>query len=115
MWSRCWRLNWSGATWLRWTIQAHKVAGVEEAIRAAGASVLYLPSYSPHLNPIEQVFAKRRFSELASQASCNQKDARALKQRLDDEAKPIIAEGQALVLQHPSVAALHGPAALAQP
>src|SRR3954467_4271956 len=39
-------------------LQAHKVAGVEEAIRAAGASVLYLPSYSPDLNPIEQVFAK---------------------------------------------------------
>lgn len=37
---------------------AHKVAGVAEAIRAAGASVLYLPPYSPDLNPIEQVFAK---------------------------------------------------------
>jgi transposase len=37
---------------------AHKVAGVEEAIRAKGASVLYLPPYSPDLNPIEQVFAK---------------------------------------------------------
>src|SRR4051794_30847536 len=36
----------------------HKVAGVEEAIRAAGASVLYLPSYSPDFNPIEQLFAK---------------------------------------------------------
>jgi len=29
-----------------------------EAIRAAGASVLYLPPYSPDLNPIEQLFAK---------------------------------------------------------
>jgi transposase len=37
---------------------AHKVAGVAEAIRAAGASVLYLPPYSPDLNPIEQVFSK---------------------------------------------------------
>jgi transposase len=37
-------------------LQAHKVAGVEEAIRAAGASVLYLPSYSPDLNPIENVY-----------------------------------------------------------
>ena len=43
-------------------LQAHKVAGVEEAIRAAGASVLYLPSYSPDLNPIEQLFAKLRIS-----------------------------------------------------
>lgn len=39
-------------------LAAHKVAGVREAIRAAGASVLYLPPYSPDLNPIEQLFAK---------------------------------------------------------
>jgi transposase len=39
-------------------LPAHKVAGVQEAIRAVGASVLYLPSYSPDLNPIEQFFAK---------------------------------------------------------
>ena len=37
---------------------SHKVAGVREAIEARGASVLYLPPYSPDLNPIEQVFAK---------------------------------------------------------
>src|SRR4051812_49461075 len=40
------------------TLSPHKVAGVQEAIRAAGASVLYLPSYSPDFNPIEQLFAK---------------------------------------------------------
>src|SRR4029450_1275269 len=39
-------------------LRVHKVKGVEEAIRAVGASVLYLPSYSPDLNPIEQFFAK---------------------------------------------------------
>ncbi len=39
-------------------LAAHKVTGVREAIRAAGASVLYLPPYSPDLNPIEQLFAK---------------------------------------------------------
>lgn len=37
---------------------SHKVAGVREAIEARGASVLYLPAYSPDLNPIEQAFAK---------------------------------------------------------
>jgi transposase len=36
-------------------LAAHKVAGVAEAV---GASILYLPPYSPDLNPIEQVFAK---------------------------------------------------------
>jgi transposase len=39
-------------------LPAHKVAGVQEAIQAAHASLLYLPSYSPDLNPIEQLFAK---------------------------------------------------------
>jgi transposase len=39
-------------------LPAHKVAGIREAIAAAGASVLYLPPYSPDLNPIEQMFAK---------------------------------------------------------
>jgi transposase len=39
-------------------LAAHKVPGVREAIRAAGASVLHLPPYSPDLNPIEQAFAK---------------------------------------------------------
>jgi len=39
-------------------LAAHKVAGVREAIRATGASLLYLPPYSPDLNPIEQAVAK---------------------------------------------------------
>jgi transposase len=34
----------------------HKVAGVKEAIQAVGASLRYLPKYSPDLNPIELVF-----------------------------------------------------------
>ena len=37
---------------------SHKGAAVREAIRAAGAKLLFLPPYSPDLNPIEQVFAK---------------------------------------------------------
>jgi transposase len=39
-------------------LAAHKIDGVRQAIAAAGASVLYLPPYSPDLNPIEQLFAK---------------------------------------------------------
>lgn len=39
-------------------LPAHKVAGVREAIEAAGARLLYLPPYSPDLNPIEMAFAK---------------------------------------------------------
>ncbi len=37
-------------------LSSHKVAGVREAIEAVAATPLYLPSYSPDLNPIEQVF-----------------------------------------------------------
>jgi transposase len=37
---------------------SHKVAGVREAIEARHASLLFLPSYSPDLNPIELVFSK---------------------------------------------------------
>jgi transposase len=39
-------------------LSSHKVAGVRQAIEGAGACLLYLPPYSPDLNPIWQVFAK---------------------------------------------------------
>lgn len=39
-------------------LAAHKVQGVRTLIEAAGANLLYLPPYSPDLNPIEMVFAK---------------------------------------------------------
>jgi transposase len=39
-------------------LPAHKVDGVRERIEAAGAKLLYLPPYSPDLNPIEQAFSK---------------------------------------------------------
>jgi transposase len=39
-------------------LPSHKVAGVTEAIEVAEAMAIYLPPYSPDLNPIEQVFSK---------------------------------------------------------
>jgi transposase len=39
-------------------LSSHKVAGVQSAIEARGATLRYLPPYSPDLNPIEQAFAK---------------------------------------------------------
>jgi len=39
-------------------LSSHKKAGVREAIEAAEAHLIYLPPYSPDLNPIEQVFSK---------------------------------------------------------
>ena len=38
-------------------LPAHKAAGVREAIEARGAKLLYLPKYSPDLNPIEMPFS----------------------------------------------------------
>ena len=37
---------------------SHKSKAVRNAIRAAGARLLFLPKYSPDLNPIEQFFSK---------------------------------------------------------
>jgi transposase len=54
-------------------LAAHKVAGVAEAIRAVGASLLYLPPYSPDLNPIEQLFAKLK--ALLRRAATRTRDA----------------------------------------
>lgn len=47
-----------------------------KAIRAVGARILFLPPYSPDLNPIQQVFAKlkyllRKAEERSMDALCN--------------------------------------------
>jgi transposase len=42
----------------RCNVSTHKVGGVEEAIEARGARPIFLPAYSPDLNPIEQLFAR---------------------------------------------------------
>jgi transposase len=39
-------------------LAAHKVDGIEKAIKQQQAELRYLPPYSPDLNPIEQAFAK---------------------------------------------------------
>lgn len=39
-------------------LSSYKCAGVREAIEAVGARLVYLPPYSPDLNPIELAFAK---------------------------------------------------------
>ena len=39
-------------------LASHKVEGVREAIDHVGASVWYLPPYSPDLNPIEKMWSK---------------------------------------------------------
>ena len=57
-------------------LSSHKVKGVREAIADRGARLLYLPPYSPDLNPIEMAFAKikillRAAGERTWYAICN--------------------------------------------
>jgi len=49
-------------------LPAHKVQGVREAIEDVGASLLYLPPYSPDFNPIEMVFSKLKALLRAAEA-----------------------------------------------
>jgi transposase len=56
-------------------LSTHKVKGVRKLIEATGARLLYLPPYSPDLNPIEMVFAKlkarlRKAAERTEDALC---------------------------------------------
>jgi transposase len=39
-------------------LPAHKITGVRQAIKGAGARLIYLPPYSPDFNPIEMAFSK---------------------------------------------------------
>jgi len=51
---------------------SHRGKAVRRAIRQAGAKMLFLPKYSPDLNPIEQVFAKLKHLLRKAQArSCD--------------------------------------------
>lgn len=39
-------------------LSSHKVYGIREAIESKGATIMYLPAYSPDLNPIEEMWSK---------------------------------------------------------
>jgi transposase len=52
---------------------SHKGKAVRKAIRKAGAHLIFLPKYSPDLNPIEQVFSK--FKHLLRKARARTADA----------------------------------------
>jgi transposase len=61
-------------------LSAHKVGGVRERIEAVGAKLLYLPPYSPDLNPIEQAWSKLK------------QVLRSLKARTDEALEAAVAE-----------------------
>jgi transposase len=69
-------------------LSAHKVDGVRQRIEAAGAELLYLPPYSPDLNPIEKAWAKLK--QLLRSAKA--RSAEALDQAITDAFREITAE-----------------------
>jgi transposase len=54
-------------------LSSHKVAGVRQAIEAVGATIRYLPPYSPDLNPSEKFFS--RIKALLPRAAARTVDA----------------------------------------
>jgi len=65
-------------------LASHKVAGVKEAIERAGATLRYLPAYSPDFNPIEQAFAKLKAALRKAAARTFDALVKAIAQALDD-------------------------------
>ena len=61
---------------------AHKVKGIKEAIEGRGAKVIYLPPYSPDLNPIEKCWSKVKTYLRAAKARTRQALEKALKEAL---------------------------------
>ena len=59
---------------------AHKVKGIREAIEERGATVIYLPPYSPDLNPIEKCWSKIK-TYLRAAKGANPSGVRASTQR----------------------------------
>jgi transposase len=47
-----------GQTVIMDNLSSHKVDGIQDALEAVGASLEYLPSYSPDLSPIEKCWSK---------------------------------------------------------
>jgi transposase len=77
-------------------LSAHKVPGVCELIEACGAQLLYLPPYSPDLNPIEKAWSK--FKKFLRDAKARTKEA--LDQAVTDALKTITAENAAAWFRH---------------
>jgi transposase len=62
---------------------SHKSKAVRQAIRGAGAKLLFLPKYSPDLNPIEQFFAKLKHHLRKAQRRSREAVCQAIAQILD--------------------------------
>ncbi len=75
---------------------SHKGRRARHAVRSAGAHLLFLPPYSPDLNPIEQLFSKLK--HLARAAS--PRTVEATWRRIGDLLSAFTAKGCAAYLRH---------------
>lgn len=62
---------------------SHKVAGIRDAIEAAGAILLYLPPYSPDWSPIEPCWSKLKTFLRAAKARTREALEEAIRTALD--------------------------------
>ena len=69
-------------------LAAHKVDGVRQIIESRGASLLYLPPYSPDFNPIEQAWSKLK------------QLLRGVKARLLEQLEPALTRAIAAITPH---------------
>lgn len=77
-------------------LSAHKVEGVRQRIEAAGAQLLYLPPYSPDLNPIEQAWSKLK----GHLRSAKSRTAAALEETIAQALPTISAQNAAAWFSH---------------
>jgi transposase len=79
-------------------LSSHKVKGVRERIETVGAQLLYLPPYSPDLNPIEKAWAKLkqllRAVKARTQAALDKAIARLLPLLTAEDAKAWFRKGE---------------------
>lgn len=77
-------------------LSSHKVDGVRQRIERVGAELLYLPPYSPDLNPIEKAWAK--LEQLLRAAKARTKEA--LDQAIAEALKLISADNATAWFRH---------------
>ena len=77
-------------------LSAHKVVGIRERIEARGAQLIYLPPYSPDLNPIEKAWSK--FKQFLRSAKARSQEA--LEQAVGDALKTITPDNAAAWFRH---------------
>jgi transposase len=77
-------------------LSAHKVPGIRELIEARGAELLYLPPYSPDLNPIEKAWSKFKQYLRAAKARTTE----ALDQAVTEALKTITPDNAAAWFRH---------------